>query len=710
MLTPVGFFGGAFSPVHCGHVRHVFSLLEGGHVSRVILVPASDAYKKPGLLPAVERLDRLRSVFSPMQGQVVEISTIDIDKSYFPHPMETAHELMTQRLDPSREELVWIVGGDRLDWIVRNDDLQRMVAKYRFIVFERPPYFQDQLLAHPEVMKVADRLTFLPHWQKALTIPFPTEAKVDTVEGRLMKKVLFVTDAKAPFDSVQLLQGMIRDALSGSVDLALRDAGSTSVGEYENLLQSHDAIIGTDANLFQARRQANSSVPMLLPSYGLGTRGLLQIWEWREGLQQGDAFICPSTADLAAAAVHLKNDQIRLLHVPYPIPDAYFQDQDGGVAASDVLSRLGINANSCSSWLLYSGRLNQQKNVHLALRVVHALSELNYSAGLLIVGKEDASGFPELGWENSGYEKDLRDLSKELQIQDRVHFLGAVDRQTIHGLYHCVDVHLTCSTFRTEDFGFVPVEAMACGVPTVSTAWGGFWDTVQHGITGYRVPVHLTPMGFRVDWRAAVLRVAHILSDSKLRKDLGMSCRAYAQAHFTQRLFQERMIDAITELMQKRKEGFCPLDLASLIDGDTSQFFKDLGDRSSRLGSLFDARKELYRTNNNARVGAFFAEYARNQPILWSDNSVVYTPLPLRVVGNEVTTLDRNWPVTVTLADQELRLLSQLAHGDGTLSHLASIMDLTLSEIIEVCESMMKKGIIIPLDLGAQEAFSQVAR
>lgn len=103
-----------------------------------------------------------------MPVQLVEISTVDTDKSYFPHPMETARELAAQCLDRSREELVWIVGGDRLDWIVRNDNLQSMVDEYRFIVFERPPYSRDQLLVHPEVKRVVDRLIFLPHWQKTM--------------------------------------------------------------------------------------------------------------------------------------------------------------------------------------------------------------------------------------------------------------------------------------------------------------------------------------------------------------------------------------------------------------------------------------------------------------------------------------------------------------------------------------------------------------
>lgn len=38
-----------------------------------------------------------------------------------------------------------------------------------------------------------------------------------------------------------------------------------------------------------------------------------------------------------------------------------------------------------------------------------------------------------------------------------------------------------------EDFGIVPVEAMACGVPIVGLARGGLLETVEHGTTGWLV-------------------------------------------------------------------------------------------------------------------------------------------------------------------------------------------------------------------------------
>jgi glycosyltransferase involved in cell wall biosynthesis len=44
---------------------------------------------------------------------------------------------------------------------------------------------------------------------------------------------------------------------------------------------------------------------------------------------------------------------------------------------------------------------------------------------------------------------------------------------------------LICPTLYIEPFGSIAVEAQLCGTPVVSTAFGGFIETVEHGKTGF---------------------------------------------------------------------------------------------------------------------------------------------------------------------------------------------------------------------------------
>ncbi|MFE7721391.1 glycosyltransferase [Nocardia rhizosphaerihabitans] len=64
-------------------------------------------------------------------------------------------------------------------------------------------------------------------------------------------------------------------------------------------------------------------------------------------------------------------------------------------------------------------------------------------------------------------------------------FLGATSAEQLQDMYRRCQALLMPGI---EDFGIVPVEAMACGAPVLAVGAGGALDTVRPGVTGEYVP------------------------------------------------------------------------------------------------------------------------------------------------------------------------------------------------------------------------------
>lgn len=76
-------------------------------------------------------------------------------------------------------------------------------------------------------------------------------------------------------------------------------------------------------------------------------------------------------------------------------------------------------------------------------------------------------------------------LALHLRLTDRVRFIGSIS-QSIPVLKH-FDVCVLCS--ESEGLSNAIMEYMGCGKPTVCTATGGNVELIDHGQTGYLVPV-----------------------------------------------------------------------------------------------------------------------------------------------------------------------------------------------------------------------------
>ncbi len=81
-------------------------------------------------------------------------------------------------------------------------------------------------------------------------------------------------------------------------------------------------------------------------------------------------------------------------------------------------------------------------------------------------------------------ESSLRQLAAELDIAERITWLGACDARPLMEAFDMLAL-----TSVSEGHPLVVLEAMARGLPIVATRVGGISETVQHGVNGFIAPV-----------------------------------------------------------------------------------------------------------------------------------------------------------------------------------------------------------------------------
>jgi glycosyltransferase involved in cell wall biosynthesis len=173
------------------------------------------------------------------------------------------------------------------------------------------------------------------------------------------------------------------------------------------------------------------------------------------------------------------------------------------------------------------GRLDRKKRVEDVIQAFARIAPTWPEALLVIVGGPDAF-MPE-------YVDELRGLTRELNLAERVRFLG--DRPDVPRLMAGFDALVWLS--EGEGMPHVLIEAGAAGVPVVATPDVGAVDVVTDDATGLLVP-HRDP--------TAVARALNrLLADPALRRRLGANLRrqvnrewsAAAVAPLWERLFDE---------------------------------------------------------------------------------------------------------------------------------------------------------------------------
>lgn len=174
-----------------------------------------------------------------------------------------------------------------------------------------------------------------------------------------------------------------------------------------------------------------------------------------------------------------------------------------------------------------AGRIMWQKNVELAIDAVRLLAERAVTAPVVVAGAVDEKSRP--------YLDDLRRRAAGLAVEFRP---DPTDAELLE-LYRTSTAALF--TARNEDFGIVPLEAMAAGTPVLAVDNGGPRETVVDGITGWLLPPDPEPFAERM--RAVLAGPAAV-------DDMRGAARARSEQFGWERL--TRRVDDVMESLSAR--------------------------------------------------------------------------------------------------------------------------------------------------------------
>ena len=195
---------------------------------------------------------------------------------------------------------------------------------------------------------------------------------------------------------------------------------------------------------------------------------------------------------------------------------AYDESRHREVAAAEGASE---GAGTEPVTLLYVGRLRTRKAVAVLLEAIRRLIDEGEEAELVVIG-----GGEQLD--------ELRRRAAALALDDACRFLGPLPRAEVVGWYVRADVYCLPSIY--EGFPVAILEAMAAGLPVVSTTVSGIPEAVEHGTTGLLVPPE------DADALAGALR--RLVCDASLRRSMGLAGRQRVMEHFTIDTIAERYL------------------------------------------------------------------------------------------------------------------------------------------------------------------------
>jgi len=247
-------------------------------------------------------------------------------------------------------------------------------------------------------------------------------------------------------------------------------------------------------------------------------RGLIFRVTGRTIIRNCDHFIALSTriGELVTSRFHYPKERVSV--IGHGVDAELFRPQEPLI--DEARAKYGIDGTYC----LFVGRLDRRKGVDLLLSAFSQIGQTRYKCVVVGEGRERRS---------------LTDLAVRLKVDGDVLFTGAVPLHDLTALYSGAEF-LVLPTYA-EAAPMVVLEALASGIPVVTTDVPGMEDVVWDGFNGFVV---------RRNARELCRSIELLMRDGMLRARLKENARLSALQEHSWRRTAERTLQAYARCLR----------------------------------------------------------------------------------------------------------------------------------------------------------------
>ncbi|WP_139374858.1 glycosyltransferase family 4 protein [Salegentibacter holothuriorum] len=221
------------------------------------------------------------------------------------------------------------------------------------------------------------------------------------------------------------------------------------------------------------------------------------LFETADSLIANTPFLKEKLLDLGAPAEKIKA-------IPVAVNTQYFKP----VFKKDVDKKIR---------LVTVGRMDELKGQEYGIRVVNRLIRKGMGIEYFLAG-------------GGIYERRLKGLVKELELDKFVFFVGNLDQKRVCTILQASDIFLMTSVINKagmeESQGLVTAEAQACGLPVVAFDTGGVKYTLINGETGFLCK--------EKDLDDFATKLEFLIKDHHLRVKMGIIARDFIEQEYSE--------------------------------------------------------------------------------------------------------------------------------------------------------------------------------